>query len=182
MKKTLLSLIFSGALSITALSQAVCTSQILNYNGPKSTTELAERLNSSTNPVIVNLSSNIKQTLIDHVVFVNEYPKSMDITESVYMTELYSYSNAEQILSAIFNCKVAICTYATKPVVNTISLSTFMNLYYSDPVNYAFVSVMGWCKNCLYVEQPCCDVGGCGCADQYTELISNGNKYHVVAD
>ncbi len=179
--KTIFTLMISLFLfNQVAYSQSVCRSQLLNYNGPHNTADLTTKLYTSTNPIIINLSSSLKQALILRTVFDNGYPLGIDSSD-VCLTNFFQSNSAASILSAIFSCPVAIYSFANKPVFSTMSLTNFLNLYNSNPVLYAYTPFISACYNCYFGKKDvCCYVGGNGCYDIAIEFTHTGERFYVV--
>ncbi len=185
MKKLTLISALTLLLGINKLTSQVCYSQLVVYSGPKNTNELSIKLNTSNNPLITQLSPSLKTSIVDHLVFQNEFPKGFDET-AINDQELviFSHSNSlGNVLSAIFDCPVFVCSSNTRPVVTDISYADFMALYNSDPARYAFSSGMIWCDNChlpLDGQSQCCATGGIGCEDHITATYMYQEKFHVI--
>lgn len=181
--KSLLPIIAALFLSINTLNaQFVCRSQLLNYTGPHNTADLTTKLYSSNNAIISALSSALKQALVAHTVFDNGYPRGIDSSDTCIVA-LFQSSSAASILSAIFSCPVAMCSYSTKPVFPTMSVATFMALYSSNPTLYAFTPYISACYNCYFGKKDvCCYVGGSGCYDIAIEFTNTGDHVYVIQE
>ncbi len=163
-------------------SQSVCRTQLLNYTGPKNSTELSTKLSTSTNPLISNLSSEVKSALVALTVFENDFPRGID-GDNTALENFIQSTGAESVLTAIFNSPVIVRSYENKPSYPTMLLSTFMALYNSNPTDYAFTNGLTMCYNCYFGKKDtCCYTGGKGCWDFATEIISTGARYYIIQD
>jgi len=163
-------------------SQSVCRTQLLNYTGPKNSTELSTKLNTSTNPLIANLSSAVKSALVAYTVFENDFPRGIE-EENTTLENFLQSNGVEGVLTAIFNCPVIVRNYENKPAYPTMLLSTFMALYTANPTDYAFTTGVTMCYNCYFGKKDtCCYTGGKGCYDFSTEIISTGARYYIIQD
>ena len=181
--KTILTIILGAFFfSQTALAQSVCRSQLLNYTGPHNTPELTTKLYNSTNPILTGLSTTLKQALILRTAFDNGYPRGIDSTDND-IAALFQSSNGSAVLSAIFNCPVAIYSYATKPAFSTMDVNTFLTLYNSDPAKYAFTPFISVCYNCYFGKSDvCCYVGGPGCYDIAIQFTTLNEQVYVIQE
>lgn len=146
-----------------------CSNIISKYNGPRNSQQLSKLLNESKDPALVNLSAATKASLIEFMIFDKGRPAGMLNTDR-NIDALYSDPiQATAVFSAIFGAPTLFVTDATKPAVVHISMKDFMDQYNSDPLRYAVSGVPTWCYNCYSKNlDPCCEVGGKGCWDEYT--------------
>ncbi|MBA3971840.1 MAG: hypothetical protein H0X46_06780 [Bacteroidetes bacterium] len=164
-------------LSITSLlfcSYSNSQTQILTkYSGPKDKAELTIKLNTSQNPAILSINQQTKQSIIDHLVFINGHPKGMTGTDQ-NIQNLYA-SNAEAVFTAIFGCRVVMCNFETKPVVVNITYEDFVE----KSKTAAFRFAISYCENCDFPELmgDCCRNHADGCSDEI--FISNNVYYHI---
>ena len=164
---------------MAVMAQSVCRTQLMNYTGPENTTQLANLLNTSTNPVILGLNQTVKDVLIASTIFDNGLPVGNN-PDYGQIEDYMTTTQAELVLSTIFGAPVSIFNADTKPVYPVMSMSDFMNLYNSNPTGYAFKMVISRCYNCFFRKQDtCCEVGGKGCYDISTEIISSGQHYYI---
>lgn len=165
-----------------ANAQSICRSQLLNYTGPHNTAELTTKLYTSGNPILMGLSSSLKQALVLRTVFDNGYPRGIDSTD-IQIVNLFQSTSGSAILSAIFNCPVGIYSYATKPAFSTMSINTFLTLYNSDPAKYAYTPFISVCYNCYFGKSDvCCYVGGTGCYDIAIQFTTLEEQVYVVQE
>ena len=151
-----------------------CHSTVYNYSGPTTSQELADVLANSSNPVIRDLDQNIKNSLNRYTVFYNGLPEGLSDADEYIQT--LNESNAEEVLSAIFQCQVTKCTYDTKPAVTDISWDDFWEQWNGNPISIA----ISYCTNCLMGPWECCHLNGPGCWDEATMVLPSTELYNVI--
>ena len=157
---------------------ATCTKMLTKYKGPHNTDQLTKLLEKSTNPILVKLDPETKNSLINLMRFDGGQPLGL-VENDVNIEKLNaSPSHLSEILSAIFGAETIVSTYDNKPKVINISIQDFMAQYKSDPIKYAFRGVPTWCYNCrLRGMASCCEVSSGSCWD---EVVSSDNTLYRV--
>jgi len=160
-------------------SGGVCTNIITKYDGPRNSDQLSTLLNDSKDPALASLDKATKASLIQYMTFDKGRPAGMLQTDE-NIEKLYSDPTyATAVFSAIFGAPTLFVSFDTKPVYVDISMKDFMVQYNSDPLRYAATGVPSWCYNCYSKNlDPCCEVGGKGCWDEYTSSAKVLYKVH----
>ena len=163
----------------------VCTNLVTKYHGPTNTTDLTALLNttdSTTYPILVRLTSEVKTSLETYVWFENGYPVGMSGSDS-NIAIINSHPTAcAALFTEIFGLQDLVCTYTTKPTVTDISMAEFETLSGGGTL---FSTIYSHCLNCLTPNPDgsgpapgqCCSTGGPGCWDSMTDI--GGTYYHV---
>jgi hypothetical protein len=119
-----------------------------DYKRPVNSTELTSILNNSKEVVLVNLSEDVKQSIIEHAAFQENRLCGFKSTDT--NLDYLKKTNILEVLTAIFQHEVVDATIAVQKAAGPQP---------DDP--YSF------CKNCWWHRESdgCCELGGDGCID-----------------
>jgi hypothetical protein len=183
--KTLLKLAATFLLLLTLASNGYsqsCSSTVLKYSGPTTTTQLTALLNTSdstTYPLIYTLPSYVKSSLETYIGFSSAgLPLGMSGSDSNIARLLADTVFCSALFSEIFNQQAFVHNHGGGPAITTITVSQF-NAMTSGGIAYS--GGCSFCANCSYPSSPggCCyTCYGCGgCCDQ---IIAIGGSWYNV--
>jgi hypothetical protein len=141
----------------------------LVYNGPKNTQELTTVLYNSENPLLIELSQNLKQSLINHMVFDGVRFRGM-VSWDDNIEGLMSSPAFLQVFSVILNCK---CIANSTPVKRDY-----------DVIVINGSGLLGVCSMCTACPpfsgqgpHGCCNVSKGMCCDLINPLLLSSIQY-----